>query len=237
MEVPWGLPTAIGAFLITFGVAYVGYNILHAVARPFERHHFLLFQVAAEQFIVLGVIISALVLVYLPHRATPRSLGYVFPGWQTMALAASAIVIVILGVTVIAFIFSTFLPGYNLQGNANELFPGKRHTYPLVEEIGVFLWAAIEVPLAEETLFRGIMFQGLRQFFAKGAPYQVSVLLAAIASGAIFGLAHFEPHTLPILIFVGILLAYVFQFSRSVYGSAMVHCLINAIAVISQFHG
>jgi len=91
----------------------------------------------------------------------------------------------------------------------------------------------IEAPLAEETLFRGIIFQGLRNLCSRWAPNGVAIFLAALVSGVVFGLAHLEIHTLPILALLGIVLAYVFQYGRSIFASALVHGLVNILAVIS----
>jgi membrane protease YdiL (CAAX protease family) len=89
------------------------------------------------------------------------------------------------------------------------------------------------VPLTEETLFRGIVFGGLARFFAGLIPENAAVFVAAVVSGAIFGLAHLEPHTFPILMFLGICLAYIYYYGRSVFASALVHGLFNTIAVLA----
>jgi membrane protease YdiL (CAAX protease family) len=124
-----------------------------------------------------------------------------------------------------------------VHGNVREL-GNTIHGHPgAVEKILIVAWAAIEVPLTEETLFRGIIFQGLRTFFDRWIPYSVAVFVAAAISGTLFGLAHGEPHTLPILIFVGMALAYIFQYGRSIYASAAVHGLINALAMITLLKG
>ena len=64
----------------------------------------------------------------------------------------------------------------------------------------------------------------------------ILIAAGAIVSGLAFGLVHFEPHTLPILAFVGIVLALVFEYSRSVYASFLVHGTVNFLAVLSVFH-
>jgi membrane protease YdiL (CAAX protease family) len=91
--------------------------------------------------------------------------------------------------------------------------------------------------LVEETLFRGIIFQGIARFSSRWLNEHLSIFVGAVVSGVIFGLAHFEPHTLPILVFLGVALAYVFYYSRSIYSSMLVHGSVNAIAAISVFHG
>lgn len=236
MTVSWGIPECLGSLLLTLATAIAGAGLLAAAARNFHRHHLLLWEIAAYQFLVLGVIVSVVLFIVLPHHVGLRALAFRFPGLNTLAVAGSAVIAILVGVVVLQFVFSTFFPGYHLQGNTQEEIPtGNGISMPV--KVIVFLWAALEAPLAEETLFRGILFQGLRHFVDRWLPYQVAVFIAAVVSGTIFGLAHNEPHTLPILIFMGIALAYVFQLSRSVYASALVHGLINALAVIRLFSG
>jgi membrane protease YdiL (CAAX protease family) len=154
-----------------------------------------------------------------------------------MLRAAAAVLPLYGGVLLIYAAFTTLLPGYHLRGNAQDLFQGLPNHPGLGLEILVLLWAGVQAPLVEETLFRGILFQGLRQFFARWIPYQGAVLAGAIVSGVIFGLAHSsEPHTWPILIFLGIALAYIFQLARSIYASALVHAIINGAATLLYFH-
>ena len=100
----------------------------------------------------------------------------------------------------------------------------------------MYFWASIEAPLVEETLFRGIIYQGLRNYFARWLTVRGSIAAAALVSGIAFGLAHFEPRTLPILAFVGVVLALVFQYARSLYASVLVHGIFNFLAVYSVFH-
>jgi membrane protease YdiL (CAAX protease family) len=164
---------------------------------------------------------------------TPRALGYRWPGWSTMAAAALCVVVITLGAYVIQEIFNALFPGFNVHGNVREL-GNTIHGHPgALAKVLIVAWAAIEVPFTEETLFRGIIFQGLRSVFDRWLPYQVAVFVAAVISGTLFGLAHGELHTLPILIFVGMALAYVFQYGRSIYASVLVHGLINALAMIT----
>lgn len=232
---PWGLPEALGALALTLFVQIAGVNILAAlgtnVLNPSMAVSILLYQ-----FLVLGVLVSA-ILILARFHVGPEALGYRFPGWDTFLKAAAAVLPIYLGVLLLYALFTTLLPGYHLRGNARDLFQGLPKHPGLGREIVVFLWSAVEAPLTEETLFRGILFQGLRHFLARWMPYQYAVFTGAVLSGTIFGLAHPEPHTWPILIFLGIVLAYVFQFGRSIFASGVVHAIINALATLQWFYG
>jgi membrane protease YdiL (CAAX protease family) len=163
-------------------------------------------------------------------------LGFRFPGMTTLVRALLALVPIFVGVALISAAFSAFLPGYHLQGNAKQELPVGNHVNA-ARALLILVWAAVEAPLVEETLFRGIIFQGISHFTSRWLNHHLSVLVGAVVSGFIFGLAHFEPRTLPILVFLGIALAYIFYYSRSIYASILVHGTVNAIAAISVFHG
>jgi membrane protease YdiL (CAAX protease family) len=228
--VPWGLGTAVGAILITFASFVVGSTIVVTAAGTSPP---IQWEIAGYQSLTLGVLFSTVLLVLYAFHVTPRALGYRFTGWTALAAAAASVIVVTLGAYVVQELFNALFPGFNVHGNVRELGNTIRGHPSALAKVGIVAWAAIEVPLTEETLFRGIIFQGLRTFFYRWLPYQVAVFIAAAFSGALFGLAHAEPHTLPILIFVGMALAYIFQYARSIYASALVHGLINALAMIT----
>ena len=193
--------------------------------------------VLAYQFLALGVGLSAFWLIRVRFHLPPRVLGYRFPGWTSLlASAMAAVVLVYVGIVLIWLLFDTLLPGFHLQGNARELLQGTNGRPSLAIQIMVFLWAAIEAPVVEETLFRGILFQGLRQLFTRWLSPDRSVFLGAVLSGLAFGLVHFQPHTLPILVFLGIVLAYLFERTHSIYPSVLVHGIINGISVLALFN-
>jgi membrane protease YdiL (CAAX protease family) len=237
-SVAWGLPSAVGALALTLTSAVIGQFVLRAsLGRGFDRQHQLTFSILSYQFIAAGVILSLILLIFLPYRSRLQSVGFRFPGWTALAVAAASVILILFAVAGLVWFFNTFLPGYHIHGNAQEILPGKRRHLPLLQQAGLLLWAAVEAPLVEETLFRGIVHQGIRQFFVRWLPRWAAVLLAALVSGFLFGLAHGEPHTLPILVLLGVILAYVFEATRSLYGSMVVHGLINALAVVNLLHG
>lgn len=230
---PWGLGVGVSALAISFVVAVIGAGVtVHATAHL----PVLLSDILAYQFLAVGVGISVVALILPRHGSHLAVLGFRFPGWDALLKAAVLVVPLMVGVALLTLLFNALLPGFHIQGNAKqELMPGLHKPVPLAEEVIVFLWAAVEAPLIEETLFRGILYQGLRTFFGRWMALPWAVLCAALVSGFTFGFVHGQPHTLPILFFMGVVLAYVFQYTRSVYASAVLHGITNAIAVVSVF--
>jgi membrane protease YdiL (CAAX protease family) len=238
--VPWSLPQTLAGFVVCFLAYLVGALLLAALlvsiaGRSFIDRHMLEFNLVAYQFLVISVVIVGIWLASERHHWDPAALGYRFPGWQTLLGTTAVVPAIFVAIYIFALVFDALAPGYHLQGNSKELLPNGSKHIALGTELLVFAWAAVEVPLTEETLFRGILFQGLRDSLVRWLPYQGAVLSAALISGMTFGILHFEIHTLPILALLGVILAYVFQVTRSIYASALVHALINAVAVYSVF--
>lgn len=232
----WGLPEALGGLISAFFIAAVGGSALLIAWPSLNKHDTLAFEVVSYQFLTLGVGFAAALLILYRFHTGPRVLGYVFPGWSRLAAPVALAPIVLVGAGLISAAFSTFLPGYHLQGNAQQILVFHNQHPGFIEKVITLLVFAVQAPFTEETLFRGILYQGLRHFLNRWLPYSFAVGGGAVISGVLFGLAHGELRTLPILIFLGIALALIFQYFRSIYASVLVHGIVNALAVISLLH-
>ncbi len=83
----------------------------------------------------------------------------------------------------------------------------------------VVLWA----PLVEEVFFRGFVFPGLAGW--------LGILGAAVASSALFALAHIDrPIFVPPIFVTGMLLAWLYHKTGSIWSSFSAHALQNALA-------
>jgi membrane protease YdiL (CAAX protease family) len=83
-------------------------------------------------------------------------------------------------------------------------------------------------PLSEEIFFRGFLFGGFRR--------RLSFPIAAVLSGAIFGLFHYTGSgsfaVLPQLAFLGVALCWVYEETGSIYPTIALHMLNNAFAFV-----
>ena len=197
--VPWGAVDAVVAVVLAFSVEIVGLIGLSLLV-PVKDAHGLWFSVAGYQFLALGVFLAAVVVILARYHVSPGALGFRFPGVGPLALSAVSTIPILLGANYLFEIFQAFFPGYHIHGNSQELLQGGSSHVSLLTYVAISAFAAIEAPLVEETLFRGILFQGVRQFLERYVPFQSAVFLAALMSGLVFGFLHFQPNTLPILI-------------------------------------
>jgi uncharacterized protein len=93
----------------------------------------------------------------------------------------------------------------------------------------ILLMVGIAAPLAEEVLFRGVLYGWFRKHL--GAP------LAIISNGAIFGLIHFgyPPELMVMVAIMGMLFAWSFERSRSLWVPIVLHAAQNSAVVIAIY--
>jgi membrane protease YdiL (CAAX protease family) len=88
---------------------------------------------------------------------------------------------------------------------------------------------AVAVPIGEEVFFRGFVYGGLRNRWG--------VIVATLGSAAFFAAVHMQiVHGLPIFI-LGLVLALLYERTRSLVPAMVVHALNNVLAVISIWRG
>lgn len=239
----WGLAVGLAAVGMAFAIYLVGDVMLATAIRALDpgsySRRYLEYTALGYQFLTLGVLASALLLVLGRYGVGPSALGYRFPGWRILALAALTVVPVLVASGLLQMLLNQILPGAPIHGNSQDVFPPRSlHVVPW-ERVLIGLFVAVQVPLTEETLFRGILYQGARTFFDRWLPYQGAVACAALLSGSMFALAHLaDPrsiNTLPIIILLGVVLAYAVELSRSVYSSMVIHGLNNGLAIVLVF--
>jgi membrane protease YdiL (CAAX protease family) len=79
-------------------------------------------------------------------------------------------------------------------------------------------------PVAEEIFFRGFLYQAFRNSFG--------VWPGAVLSGLVFGVIHFEFFKLVQLAILGVILALLFERTRSLWPPIMLHAINNTLAFI-----
>lgn len=88
------------------------------------------------------------------------------------------------------------------------------------ELLGLFLIGALVVPLAEELLFRGVIFGGLRRY---------GLVPAVAVSAVLFGIGH-GPNVVGIAaIGLGVINALLYHYSRSIWPAVIAHVVNNAV--------
>lgn len=91
----------------------------------------------------------------------------------------------------------------------------------IVQFVLLIVLGGLLTPLGEELLFRGVLFGWLRRW---------GFVLAAIISAVVFGIAHGFNVVLPAAIILGLLNAYVYEKSGSVWPAVISHATHNLLA-------
>jgi membrane protease YdiL (CAAX protease family) len=97
----------------------------------------------------------------------------------------------------------------------------------LESPVWFFLVGVIFAPFVEEIFFRSFLFQGFRQKYGW--------VRAMLLSSAIFAAAHLDPASLIPTFVLGLLLAYLFHKSNSVWPGIILHFLVNAFGLFGAY--
>jgi len=120
-------------------------------------------------------------------------------------------------------IYAAFLSLFNLQIQPDIALMFESTSFPLALLFG----GAVVAPFVEEVFFRGFVFTGLRQRY--GWKH------AALASAGLFALAHFIPTSIVPIFILGLIFAFLFQFSGSVWPAILMHMLTNTVALSAAY--
>lgn len=134
---------------------------------------------------------------------------------------------VLISLAVGIVIFAVLLYGADLCG---KLWPDKLQTQALIvqaekavsfAEIGnIYFLSVFIAPLSEEIMFRGFIYQHLRE--------KLGLISAIIVTSFLFGLLHFDLYRLGLLFLAGVVLNILREISGSLYASLIAHSVWNA---------
>jgi membrane protease YdiL (CAAX protease family) len=145
-----------------------------------------------------------------------------------IVLVLIALVIIILLNQVYSFLITFF--HWNLQTNDEVVLKNAR-LEPITTYVSLFV-AVFIAPFCEEVFFRSFTFMGLKN----GMTLSVAIIMSAL----IFGVAHGDPASFPVLVCIGIALALLRMLTGSYWPGLMLHLLNNALSallVILAMHG
>jgi hypothetical protein len=111
--------------------------------------------------------------------------------------------------------------GLQIQPDINRIF---QHTsFPLALLFG----GAIVAPIVEEIFFRGFVFTGLQGKWTWSK--------AALASAGLFALAHLLPTAVLPIFVLGLIFAFLYQNSGSIWPAILMHMLTNTVALLTAY--
>lgn len=220
----WGPRDIVLALAVAFGAGFVLVSVIvapvSAVARSSGDPAVLAANLVATMLFDGALFGAAAFFSIVRYRCSWTALGLgpptareLWPGIGT-AVGGQAIVAIYAGLVQLIGL-DRLVPGTNVP----EAMFEQRWLLPLVGVATVLI-----APLAEETFFRGFMFTGLRRY---------GFFWAALASGLLFSAAHINPGGLIPLALVGMLFAWAYARSGSLWTSIYAHLTFNLISFVA----
>lgn len=91
----------------------------------------------------------------------------------------------------------------------------------------IFLTGIIIAPLVEEIFFRGFIYTGLREKYGW--------IAAALVSAGLFALAHIQPLSMPPIFLMGLIFAYLYQRTESIWPAVIMHFATNTLGLAAAY--
>ncbi|HUT51173.1 MAG TPA: CPBP family intramembrane glutamic endopeptidase [Alphaproteobacteria bacterium] len=174
----------------------------------------------------LGMFAWAHIIIIMRRRMSWREFGFrpirVRTGFAAVGLGLLAVPVMALTGSAVQRILGRPLESPQLRFLAPDGF-----SWTIV--VGMILIGGILAPLAEEIIFRGLLYGWLRRFWR--------ILPATLLSAAIFGLIHGVIPVIFAAFVVGLALAYVYERTGSLWTPAIVHATQNCVAMAVMFAG
>lgn len=168
-----------------------------------------------------AVPMAAVYLVIVRGRGIPwRDIGLrpARSGWYLRALGLAFVTLLLVGAINLALQAMMDQPLHNPQV---EVLAPLAVSLPSI--IAVALLVAVVFPFVEEVVFRGLLYVWLRRF---------SVPVAYVGSAALFAAAHGILVLLPALFAIGLILAWTYETSDSLWPPILLHGTFNGIMLI-----
>jgi uncharacterized protein len=219
-QVPWSLETTWEGIVFWYALFLCLGNLLFQLESNLKFFKSDALGIALSNLFNYGVLsgvglLLLYVLIWRPVSGSRKEFSYQFvPGWWRWGIGGW---LVCFPVVLVFATLSQQLLGDGGGGNSLLESIGNA-TSPLVQL--VFISAlSIAAPLFEETFFRGFVFAGLAS--------RLSTLQAIVASAMLFALAHWSAVEFLPLAALGIILATVYHYTRSLLPSILIHALWN----------
>lgn len=218
-EETWDLGDFFLLFLVQHACSFLLYGVLTAFVKDPNKEILRYFMVTATLISNIVLIVFYVVRARLVKRISWEKLGWRWTSPQNVLYWG---VVFFVMVFLFNYIYQILLTYFELGQPRQEIasFFGPSQPF-LLKALALFL-VVVGAPLAEEVLYRGVMFTALKRV---ASPHT-----AAIIAGLVFGAIHFEWRTIIPLGFLGYLLCLTYHYTRSLWLCIALHTLNNALA-------
>lgn len=166
----------------------------------------------------LIILLALLVVIILRRRLSLKALGFVRSDQSWILRGILLAIAAIPAVAVVNIIVSSFR-GAPLENPQMELLnPGRLSPGPVLMTM---IAAGFVAPLVEEVVFRGFFYGWLRTRYGQ--------VLSMVVSAGLFSLLHGIAILIPALFVVGLMLAWIYEKSGSLWPAIVMHSVFNCI--------
>lgn len=107
---------------------------------------------------------------------------------------------------------------------AQDLMENAFNGVGIVSNLVIFIVAVVGAPIVEELLFRGVLFEEIRN--------ECSLKMTIFLTALVFGIYHFNIIQTPNTFFMGLVLAYVYYKTGTIKAPIIIHATNNILATI-----
>ncbi len=206
---------AAGSMVIFLGGRFIGIRGF-SVTQPTAAFSALLAAMEA-----VGIIFSVYYFGLRRRGLHWRDLGLVAPGGRWLIGAGFLAVLALPTVSLIATGVRALL-GEPLESPQMDFLAPNNLT--LAGAVGMLVFAGVIVPFAEELFFRGVLYRWLRSHWKPWA--------AGLVSSIVFGLLHGEFSLIIATSLMGLILAWFYERSKSLWPSVVIHMVNNSLSIL-----
>ncbi len=219
-EIGWSPLTVLFGVLVAIGIMILGTIPIAVIDPDFES---IAAKDAAQLMVGAALFLGAFIFAFTDARGNAREalrrLGFRDLAWRLIGLGALAWLIYLL----CALVLSTLL--HPEQEDVTKEIGGDAGG--AINVIAAGLLIIVVAPVSEEVFFRGFMFAGLRR--------SLPMWVAAVISAAVWGSLHLSSGNIDVVIQLavfGLVLAWIYERSGSLWAPIFAHGLNNTIAFL-----
>lgn len=223
---PWGLPNillmAVFGIVVGLGGAVAAVIVLRLLGvHPSNGALFFVLSAVAYTAFVLGVWLFVVLL----GRASWGEVGFRPMGLGAVGTVIAAVPVVLLLNATVLWVMRFLLGGQIENPQTEQIAPGGR--LPLADYLWLLGAVSVAAPVAEELVFRGVLYPYLRRWM----PAVGAVLLSAL----LFAAVHVIPVLIPPLFVTGVALGLLRERYGSVIPCMLLHALLNGISLTTLY--
>lgn len=152
------------------------------------------------------------------------ALGIRWPGFRWLAAVVPSFILYFVISITLSFLASYLIPHFN-SGQVQDI--GFKNLHRLPELAAAFFGLVVLTPLLEETIFRGMLFKGLR--------HRLPFWISAVLTSALFAFAHLQWNVAVDVFALSIIMCFLVERSNSIIPTMLLHALKNSLAFAFLF--